>query len=100
MSRLASELTVTCPCCRAALVVDTNLKRVVSHQEARTGPVRELDDAQRLLAEEAATRERLFEQSVHAEKHRGDDLERRFREALEQARQEPVSRPTREFDLD
>lgn len=100
MSRLASELTVQCPCCRAQLVVDLNLKRVVSHTEARTGPVRELDDAQRLLADEAAHRERVFEQSMQAEKHRGDDLERRFREALDQARQEPITRPTRGFDLD
>ena len=28
------------------------------------------------------------------------DLARRFEEALEQARDEPVSRPTRDFDLD
>jgi hypothetical protein len=81
-------------------VVDVNLKRVVSHKEARTGPVREIDDAHRLLAEEAAARERLFEQSVQAEKNRGDDLDRRFREALEQAKKEPISRPERAFDLD
>lgn len=100
MSRLASELTVQCPCCRAELVVDVNLKRVVSHKEARTGPHRDLDNAQRLLAEEAAARERIFEQSFQAEKNRGDDLERRFREALEQANKEPITRPERAFDLD
>lgn len=100
MGRLASELTVQCPCCRADLVIDVNLKRVVSHKEARTGPVRELDDAHRLLAEEAAARERMFEASFKAEQSRGDDLERRFREALEQARQEPITRPERAFDLD
>jgi hypothetical protein len=96
----ASELTVQCPCCRAELVVDVNLKRVISHKEARTGPVIEIDDAHRLLAEEAAARERLFEQSFNAEKNRGDDLDRRFREALEQARKEPITRPERAFDLD
>lgn len=100
MGRLQSEISVSCPCCRATLVVDTNLKRVVSHTEARTGPQRDLDDVQRLLNDEAARREALFEQSVKAERSRGDDLERRFREALEQAKQEPVSRPTRDFDLE
>ncbi|HTV02503.1 MAG TPA: hypothetical protein VMF13_18285 [Luteitalea sp.] len=100
MNRLASELTVQCPCCRAELVVDVNLKRVVSHKEARTGPVRELDDAQRLLAEEAAARERAFEASFQAEKNRESDLDRRFREALEQAQKEPITRPERAFDLD
>lgn len=81
-------------------MVDTNLKRVVSHKEARTGPVRELDDAARLLAEEAAARERLFEQSLLAEKHRGAELDRHFQEALEQASKEPITRPERAFDLD
>ncbi len=33
MARLKSEMTVECPCCNATLVVDTNLKRVVSHVE-------------------------------------------------------------------
>lgn len=100
MGRLQSEISVSCPCCRATLVVDTNLKRVVSHTEPRTSPQRDLDDVQRLLNEEAARREALFEQSVKAERTRGDDLDRRFREALEQAKQEPVSRPTRDFDLE
>lgn len=100
MGRLQSEISVSCPCCRSTLVVDTNLKRVVSHTEPRTGPQRDLDDVQRLLNEEAARREALFEQSVKAERSRGDDLDRRFREALEQAKQEPVSRPTRDFDLE
>lgn len=100
MGRLQSEFSVACPCCHATLVVDGNLKRVVSHEESRTGPQRDLDDVHRLLNAEAARREALFEQSVKAEKSRGDDLERRFREALEQARQEPIARPTRDFDLE
>jgi len=100
MGRLQSEFTVVCPCCAASLTVDTNLKRVVAHEAPRTGPQRDLDDVQRLLRDEAARREALFEQSVRAEKARGSDLERRFREALDQAQQEPVTRPTRDFDLE
>jgi hypothetical protein len=42
----------------------------------------------------------LFEQSVEAEKTRGDALSKRFEEALRQARQEPITRPRRDFDLD
>jgi hypothetical protein len=100
MSRLQSEFSVSCPCCRATLVVDGNLKRVVSHQEKRTGPERDLDDAHRLLRDEAARREAIFQQSVEAERHRGSDLDRRFQEALEQARLGPLSRPSRDFDLE
>ena len=52
------------------------------------------------LAEEAARREAIFQQSVEAEKTRGDALSRRFEEAFKQASKEPVSKPTRDWDLD
>ena len=100
MARLNSEIEVTCPCCQSTLVIDVNLKRVVSHNEPERGNKPELSDAHRLLAEEAARREAIFQQSVTAEKNRGDDLSRRFEEALKQAKQEPVTRPSRDFDLD
>ena len=100
MPKLKSEIEVTCPCCRSTLVVDVNLGRVISHQEPERADKPELSEAQRILAAEAARREALFEQSVAAEKTRGDALARRFEEALKQASTEPVSRPTRDFDLD
>jgi hypothetical protein len=100
MPRLKSELEVTCPCCNATLVVDLNLGRVVSHREPERGNKPELSDAQRILAEEAARREAIFQQSVDAEKTRGDALSRRFEEALRQANQEPITKPARDFDLD
>ncbi|PYR34015.1 MAG: hypothetical protein DMF89_15110 [Acidobacteria bacterium] len=100
MARLKSELEVTCPCCEATLVIDLNLGRVVSHREPERGNKPELGDAQRILDEEARRREAIFQQSVDAEKTRGDALSRRFDEALRQAHQEPVTRPSRDFDLD
>jgi hypothetical protein len=100
MAKLKSELEVTCPCCRASLVVDTNLGRVISHREPERGDKPELDEAARILAAEAARREALFEQSMEAEKGRDDALTRRFEEALRQAKQEPITRPDRDFDLD
>jgi len=100
MAKLKSELEVTCPCCSSILVIDTNLGRIVRHQEPERGDKPELSEAQRILAEEAARREAIFQQSVEHEKTRGDALSRRFEEALRQAREEPVTRPTRDFDLD
>lgn len=98
--KLKSEFDVTCPCCQATLVVDTNLRRVVRHEEPVRPDRPELSEAQRILAEEAARREAIFQQSVAAEKTRGDALSKRFEEALRQAHQEPVTKPTRDFDLD
>ena len=102
MARLRSELEVACPCCQATLVIDLNLGRVVSSHahERAAGAVPELSDAARILAEQDARRHALFEQSVSAEQGRDDALSRRFEEALRQAHQEPITKPTRDFDLD
>ena len=98
--KLKSEFEATCPCCQATLVIDTNLRRVVRHEEPVRGDRPELSEAQRILAEEAARREALFQQSVNAERTRGDALSKRFEEALKLAREEPITKPTRDFDLD
>jgi hypothetical protein len=100
MARLTSEIEVACPCCQATLVIDLNLGRVVSHKDPERGNKPELSDAQRILAEEAARREAIFQQSVDSEKGRGDALSKRFEEALRQAKQEPITKPMRDFDLD
>jgi len=100
MAKLKSELELTCPCCGATMVVDVNLGRIVSHREPERGQRPELDQAARIVADQAARREALFEQSVEAERTRDDDLARRFEEALNQARKEPITKPTRDFDLD
>ncbi len=97
---LSSEFDVVCPCCGAVQTVDARLKRVVAHREPEHEDRPELDQAQRILAQEAARREALFQQSVTDERNRGDVLSKRFDEALERARGEPVTRPARDFDLD
>jgi len=100
VAKLTSEFEIDCPCCSAKLVVDGNLQRVIGHTEAPSADRPELDDAQRILAEQAARREALFEKSFAEEKSRPDALSRRFEEALRQAKEEPVSKPMRDFDLD
>ncbi len=100
MARLKSEIEVTCPCCNSTLVIDLNLGRVVGHKEVENPNKPELNDAHRIIAEEAARREAAFQQSVESERTRGDALSKRFEEALRQARQEPITKPKRDFDLD
>jgi hypothetical protein len=100
MAKLKSEIEVTCPCCHATLVIDQNLRRVIDHKVPDTGNKPELTDAARILAAEQARREAIFQQSMNDEKTRGDALSKRFEEALKQARQEPITKPTRDFDLD
>jgi uncharacterized membrane protein YccC len=100
MAKLKSEIEVECPCCGATLVVDTNLGRVISHSAVARTDAPKLDEAARILSEQEARREALFQQSVEAERNRDDALSRRFEEALKQARREPIAKPTRDFDLD
>lgn len=100
MAKLQSELEVECPCCKSTLIVDVNLGRVVRHKEPDSGQKVELTDVHKILSEEAARREAIFKQSVESERTRGDALSRRFEEALRQAKDEPITKPKRDFDLD
>ena len=100
MGKLRTEFDVVCPCCQSTLVIDEGLKRVVRHVEPERADKPELNDAHQILADAKARREALFEQSVQTEKTRGDVLSKRFEEALRQAKDEPISKPKRDFDLD
>lgn len=100
MAKLRTEFEVVCPCCRATLVVDAGLQRVIRHVEPERPDKPSLDEAARILEEQRARRESLFEQSIQSEKTRSDALARRFEEALKQARSEPITKPERDFDLD
>ena len=100
MPKLQSERELTCPCCGATLVVDLNLGRIISHRAPESGLNIELSDAQRILAEEKARRDAAFDQAFHSERTKGDALSKRFEEALKQAKEEPLTKPTRDFDLD
>ena len=100
MSRLRTEYELTCPCCQSTLVVDEGLRRVIRHVEPERADKPKLDDAHRILAEAKARRDALFEQSVASEKTRGDALSKRFEDALKQAKDEPITKPERDFDLD
>jgi hypothetical protein len=100
MATLGTEFEVSCPCCQSTLVIDQGLRRVVRHVEPERADKPKLDEAHRILAEEKARRDALFEQSVQSEKTRGDALSKRFEEALKQANEEPISKPKRDFDLD
>jgi len=100
MAKLKSEIEVACPCCHSTLVIDVTLGRVVAHKDPERADKPELSEAQRIVAEQAARREAMFQQSVESEKTRGDALSRRFEEALRQAKDEPITKPMRDFDLD
>ncbi len=97
----AQPIEVACPCCQAKLTVDPELAVVLSHvPPPKPPPSVDLDDTARLLREQAARVEAKFRDSVEAEKMKEDVLERKFREGLKKAKDQPVEKPFRDFDLD
>jgi hypothetical protein len=97
----AQSIEVACPCCQAKLTVDPELAVVLSHvPPPKPPPSVDLDDTARLLREQAERVEAKFRNSVEAEKMKEDVLERKFREGLKKAKDQPVEKPLRDFDLD
>ena len=88
------------PAVAPSLVIDLNLGRIISHSEPSSGSTSSSPTPQRILADEKARREAAFEQSFNTERTKGDALSKRFEEALKQAKEEPITKPTRDFDLD
>jgi hypothetical protein len=97
-----ASVELICPCCHARLTVDAALQRVVAHQPPRLRQQRSRDlaRADQLLKREAAQRETHFRQSAKEERIKSQLLERKFEEALRKTKDQPVTRPTREIDLD
>jgi hypothetical protein len=96
----APPIEVTCPCCQSRLTIDARLAVVLSHVEpVKAAPDVDISDAARILADQAQRREDKFRQSWDAENKKEDVLERKFEEALKKAKEQPVSKPVRDFDL-
>lgn len=97
----AETFEVDCPCCKAKLTVDSNLGVVLSHvPPPKPPPGVDFDDTARLLRAQADAVEAKFRASVEAEKIKEDVLARKFAEGLKKAKDGPVEKPLRDFDLD
>ena len=100
-NRSNENLHVTCPCCQAKLVVDAVFGAVLSHEApVKAGPNVDLTDAQNILAEQNRQREDKFADSWFQESNKEDILAKKFEEAMKKAKDSPVTKPIRDFDLD
>jgi hypothetical protein len=101
MAKNPSEtFTVDCPCCEAKLTIDRALGVVLSHTAPVRPPSIDLDDTARLLRQHNDSVEAKFRASVEAERNKEDILARKFAENLKKAKDAPVEKPIRDFDLD
>jgi len=93
-------VSVVCPCCSTRLTIDVRLQKVIGHELPQRKPDVSLEQAASILREQKARREAVFRQSEQDERTKADLLDRKFQEALKKSRKEPVSRPTRDIDLE
>ena len=94
-------MDVRCPGCGAHLRIDLELGKVISHEApARHATAPDLEHVGRLLDKEKARREALFRRSTEEEKVKSQLLERKFEEALKRSKDEPITAPQRDIDLD
>jgi hypothetical protein len=93
-------LTVTCPCCRAVLTVDSDSGDVLMHKEVIAKPVVDITQAVQEIRKGTDRRDELFKKSVEEQKRRGSLLGKQFEEGLKRAKDDPTPPPPRDIDLD
>ena len=101
MAKNPPSFELPCPCCGALLKVDAATRAVIAHTPAKAPKTFEdLDEAARALKEQDSRRESIFQQSVEAQKHSADLLEKKFQEAVRRAKEAPDKPHIRDIDLD
>lgn len=97
----SSTIVVACPCCDATLTIDPSLPAVLSHKlPVRPQMVVALKDAAKAVKEEASRRDEKFQQIAEAEKNKSKVLEAKFQELFKKAKEEPITKPLKDIDLD
>jgi hypothetical protein len=96
----ADTFELDCPCCQAKLTVDRALGVVLAHTAPVRPPSIDLEDTARHLREHESSVEAKFRASLEAERNKEDVLARKFAEGLKKAKDGPVEKPVRDFDLD
>lgn len=102
VAKREANFDVTCPCCRAVLKIDSTTKAVISHvAPVKPKTFQDMEEAARAMKEQDGRRDSIFRQSVEAQKHASELLEKKFQEALKKAKETPdTGKPIRDFDLD
>lgn len=97
----SDTIQITCPCCEATLTVDPTLAAVLDHKlPAKPQMAVELKDAVKLVREEASRRDEKYQKIAEAEKNKSKVLEAKFQELFKKAKEEPITKPLKDIDLD
>ncbi|MGH9779718.1 MAG: hypothetical protein ACRD5I_15045 [Candidatus Acidiferrales bacterium] len=97
--KAAEPIQVTCPHCQTKLEIDTELAAVLSHEPPPV-PKHDFDEQLKEVSEAEKKRDEVFRQQVDAQKERARLLERKFEESFKKTKDQPVTKPLRDFDLE
>ena len=96
-----SHFTVTCPHCQALLELDGEQRVVVSSQAAeKPKNTTTIEDRLRALTQERENARAKMDEAMRSEKAGASIREEKFKKLLEVAKNEPVTKPIRDVDLD
>lgn len=94
-------IQITCPCCDATLTIDPALGAVLDHKvPTKPQMAVTLKDAAKLVQEEAGRRDEKYQKLAEAEKNKSKVLEAKFQELFKKAKEEPITKPLKDIDLD
>jgi predicted metallo-beta-lactamase superfamily hydrolase len=101
MSDQSTIIQITCPCCDATLTIDPALSAVLDHKlPVKPHMAVNLKDAVNQVKEEATRRDEKYKQIAEAEKNKSKVLEAKFQELFKKAKEEPITKPLKDIDLD
>jgi predicted metallo-beta-lactamase superfamily hydrolase len=96
-----TTIQVTCPCCDALLTIDSTLAAVLDHKlPVKPQMAVALKDAVQQVKEEAGRRDEKYQKLAEAEKNKSKVLEAKFQELFKKAKEEPITKPLKDIDLD
>ena len=97
----STTIHVTCPCCDAMLTIDPMLAVVLDHKmPVKPQMAVNLKDAVNQVKEEAGRRDEKYQQIAEAEKNKSKVFEAKFQELFKKAKEEPLTKPLKDIDLD
>ena len=84
------------------LKIDDSTRAVITHvAPVKPKMFQDMEEAARAMKEQDGRRDSIFRQSVEAQKHASELLDKKFQEAVKKAKETPdTGRPIRDFDLD
>lgn len=93
------KFKVICPCCEAALTIDSQTGALLAHEEKKK-VLGSFEDLKGDLAKQKEQREQLFAQEMSSMKDRERLLEEKFQEALKRADKDSDKPYRNPLDLD